>query len=827
MRRVFLHISLVFLFAAAAARADPLGPHAATEIMTNIFHSYCIDCHGKWKQEAGLDLRTHESILAGGDSGPALVPGNPDASAVYLRLHANEMPPAQNLHGDENYSYRPRAEDIEQLRAWIGVGAPPTPTPTDSGDSGWMPEEDDAGSWAFWAPRRPEIPEVERADQVRTPVDAFLLSRLEEKGRSYAPEADRRILLRRAYFDLIGLPPTPEEQDAYLVDERPGTYELLIDRLLASPHYGERWGTYWLDAAGYGDTQGTGGGRDEYRRYMWRYRDYVIRSFNTDKPYNQFLVEQIAGDELVDYASLETLTPDQIDNLVATGFLRTAADGTDERANYRIKFRLDVLNKQIDIVSTSIMGVAMECARCHDHKFDPITQRDYYSFAAIFRTAYDLYDWRIPNSFRFPGKIAVADQYQRDLNLAADQVPPGLARYNAPFQETIARCQVELEQELAGKTEEQLSEELKKEVATLRAEMETAQGQLLKDLRIHALVDLGGERLPVHVFRRGDLRQPAEQVFPGVPVVFQRGLAPYEIIKPEGTADTSGNRLALARWLVQPDHPLTARVMINRIWQHHFGRGLVTTPGNLGSSGERPSHPQLLDWLATEFVRGNWSVKSIHRLIMTSAAYRQRSSVSSAENSDNVLLSCFPLRRLDAEALRDTVLYASGRLDPTPFGPADEVDITPDGEVTSRSSAAGFRRSIYVVKRNDNPTTMLELFDAPRRIPNCLQRTETTVPTQALFLWNSKLVRNWSMGFAERVISEVGDDLDRQIEHVYRLALARRPIADEFVRDRAAIIALAARWQEHDSSGDPSPRQRALMTFCHTLLNSPEFMYVD
>ena len=826
MRHVFLHISLVFLFAAAAG-ANPAGPHGATEIMTNVFHSYCIDCHGKWKQEAGLDLRTHESILAGGDSGPVLIPGKPDESPVYLRLLANEMPPAKNLHGDKNYSYRPRAEDVEQLRGWIAAGALPAQTPTDAGTSGWIPDEDDADYWAFRVPRRPEIPEVEGADQVRTPVDAFLLRRLEEKGLSYALEADRRILLRRACFDLIGLPPTPEELDAWLVDKRPDAYELLIDRLLASPRYGERWGTYWLDAAGYGDTQGTGGGRDEYLPYMWRYRDYVIRSYDADKPYDQFLVEQIAGDELVDYASLESLTPDQIDNLVATGFLRTAADGTDERANYRIKFRQHVLNKQIDIVSTCVMGVALECARCHDHKFDPITQRDYYSFTAIFRTAYDLYDWRIPNSFRFPGRIAVADRYQRDLSLATDQVSPELARYNSPFNETIARCQAELEQKLAGKAEAQLSEELKNEVATLRAEIGAAQGQLLEDLRIHALVDLGGEPLPVHVFRRGDLRKPAEQVLPGVPVVFQRGLVPYKIIKPDAKTDTSGNRLALARWLVQPDHPLTARVMINRIWQHHFGRGLVTTPGNLGSSGERPSHPQLLDWLATEFVRRNWSVKSIHRLIMTSAVYRQRSSLAPAEEADDRMLSHFPLRRLDAEALRDAVLYVSGRLDPAPNGPADEVDIAPDGEVTSRSSAAGSRRSIYVTRRNDSPTTMLELFDAPRRIPNCLQRTETTVPTQALFLWNSKLVRNLSMAFAERVRSDVGDDRDRQIEHVYRLALARRPTADELDRDRTVIIALATRWREHDPASDPSPRRRALMTYCHTVLNSPEFMYLD
>jgi hypothetical protein len=873
------------------------GGDAVTEraMMMNIFRSFCTDCHGKWKQEAGLDLRTRESMLAGGKSGPALVSGDPQKSLVYQRVAADEMPPRKNLFGDENYAYRPRADDIERLHAWIAAGAVAEPSTAGRRQApAVFPfiDEEDRDLWAFQLPRRPVEPAVHSPHQPRTPIDAFVLRRLESRDLSYSPEADRLVLMRRAYFDLIGLPPSPREVDAYLADVQPAAYERMIQRLLDSRHYGERWGKYWLDAAGYCDTQGVGGGRDEHRKYMWRYRDYVIRSLNADKPYDQFLLEQIAGDECVDYKSLESLTPDQIDKLIATGFLRTAADGTDERANNKVPNRMRVLNRQIEIFSTAVLGLTFECARCHDHKFDPITQRDYYSFAAIFRTAYDPYDWRIPNVAIFPGGISIAKPYQRRLYHPSIKPSAQLEEYNAALRKTIEEHQAALDEKTAlfskqlqrerlasskptstddeqplpsplekrrllkaiDLSEEQRSpalqklwkkyaellkvetkqleeryEEYKKEAPPLREKIDEAEKKLLEEPVIHALFDMGGEPTAVHVLKRGDPRVHGEQVLAGVPGALQRGLKPYQVIKPTGGTDTSGQRLALARWLVQPDHPLTARVMVNRIWQHHFGRGLVT-PDNLGSRSEPPSHPLLLDWLAKEFVDQGWKLKEMHRLIMTSGVYRQNSMPNARalqSDPDNVFLSRYPLRRLDAETIRDSLLHVSGQLDTTPFGPAVEVKVASSGEVTSHATSKGFRRSVYMVQRHAHPLTMLELFDAPAMLPNCLYRTETTVPTQALYLWNSAMVRNCSTRFSEIVLAAEPGAVDRQIESIYRRALGRLPTPHERQRAQAVIADLAAGWQEFSVDDPTMAHRQALMTFCHTVLNSPEFIYVD
>ncbi|MBI85132.1 MAG: hypothetical protein CMJ81_18205 [Planctomycetaceae bacterium] len=879
----------------APIRASGTDAVTEREMMMNIFRSFCTDCHGKWKQEAGLDLRTRESMLAGGKSGPALVPGEPQKSLVYLRVNADEMPPRKNLFGDENYAYRPRADDIEKLRAWIAAGAATEPSKVAREHAAAVfPSIGDEGRdlWAFQLPRRPAEPDVHSSHQLRTPIDAFVLRRLESRDLSYSAEADRLVLMRRAYFDLIGLPPSPGEMDAYLADVQPDSYERMIQRLLDSRHYGERWGKYWLDAAGYCDTQGVGGGRDEYRKYIWRYRDYVIRSINADKPYDQFLLEQIAGDECVDYKSLESLTPDQVDKLIATGFLRTAADGTDERANNKVPNRMRVLNRQIEIFSTAVLGLTFECARCHDHKFDPITQRDYYSFAAIFRTAYDPYDWRIPNVAIFPGGISIPKLYQRSLYHRSITPSSQLEEYNAALRKTIEEHQTVLDEKTARfskqlqrerlttskptstddeqplpspqekrqlleaidlpedqrnsplqklwkkyaellkvetKQLEERYEDYKKESPPLRAKISEAQEKLLEEPMVHALFDMGGEPTAVYVLKRGDPRVHGEQVSAGVPGALQQGLEPYQVIKPSGRTDTSGRRLALARWLVQPDHPLTARVMVNRIWQHHFGRALVT-PDNLGSGSEPPSHPLLLDWLAKEFVRQGWKLKEMHRLIMTSGVYRQNSLPNARafqSDPDNVLLSRFPLRRLDAETIRDSLLHVSGQLDTTPFGPADEVEVVSSGEVISHATSKGFRRSIYMMQLHAHPLTMLELFDAPAMLPNCLYRTETTVPTQALYLWNSAMVRNCSTHFSEIVLAAEPENVDRQIELIYRRALVRLPTPHERQRAQAVIADFASRWQEFSADDPTMAHRQALMTFCHAVLNSPEFIYVD
>jgi len=383
---------------------------------------------------------------------------------------------------------------------------------------------------------------------------------------------------------------------------------------------------------------------------------------------------------------------------------------------------------------------------------------------------------------------------------------------------------------------EERFKEFKEESGKIAKEIQAAKAKLMPEPKIQALFDMGGEATPTYVLRRGDTRSPVARVLPGVPSVLRDGISPYKVVKPSWTTDTSGRRLALARWLVQPNHPLTARVIMNRIWHNHFGKGLVVTPANFGKIGARPSHPELLDWLATEFVRQGWSLKAMHKLIMTSTAYRQSSLFNPAVHGadpDNVLLSRFPLRRLDAEAIRDTMLKVAGRLDTKPFGPPDEVELTPENEVVSKPSKTGFRRSIYLLQRRSTPLTMLELFDAPRMDPNCLLRVQSTVPTQALQLWNSELTRQSSQYFAGRVMDKAGEDVGKQIEWVYRVALSRWPTKEENHQGREAVEELTRRWLEHlenDVPAEPKAakaRWLALATFCHTILNSPDFIYVD
>ena len=381
---------------------------------------------------------------------------------------------------------------------------------------------------------------------------------------------------------------------------------------------------------------------------------------------------------------------------------------------------------------------------------------------------------------------------------------------------------------------EERFKDFKEEATKARKAIEEVKARLKPEPKIQALFDTGGEPSPTYILRRGDYRNPGARVTPGVPSALRDGIAPYGVVKPSWTTDTTGRRLALARWLVQPNHPLTARVMVNRLWLHHFGAGLVATSGNFGKTGAPPSHPQLLDWLATEFVRQGWSLKAMHRLIVTSTAYRQSSIAQPAQvesDPDDVLLSRFPLRRLDAEAIRDSILKVTGRLDARQFGPADEVDLTPEGEVISKGT--GFRRSIYLLQRRSMPLTLLELFDAPRMDPSCLERARSTVPAQALQLWNSEMLREGSRYFGGRVMEEVGDDVDKEIDQVYLTALSRWPTSDERNLGRQALRDLTKYWLEHlekDIPAEPRPakaRWLALANFCHTILNSAEFIYID
>ncbi len=833
---------------AGVATSGTTTSYSAAEAMTRVFFTHCISCHGKLKQEGGLDLRSVEAMLRGGKSGPAIVPGSPADSLVYRRLEADEMPPRTSVLGDSNYVRRVSPDELELVRAWIADGAPGLPASAVEGRS----KVAHPASWSFRPCKRPAVTEVSHYQDVRTPIDAFILQRLERRNLRLSPPASKLQLMRRAYFDLLGLPPTAEEAAEFMADERDNAYEELVDRLLASPRYGERWAQHWLDAAGYADSHGKID-RDQFRPYMWRYRDYVIRSLNADKPYDRFLAEQIAGDELIE-AERTADTAQEIEALIATGFLLTASDATDEAAFNFIPNRFGVVAEQLDILSTAVMGLTMECARCHNHKFDPISQSDYYRFSAIFQSALDPYDWRIASHVYYPGKQPLAQAYQRYIYHPEDQEPDELSRFNGPLRAQITELESKIAQKSdearkrlakAGETDaDTLSEEalaaqipdFKRERESLRAEIASTQSRIIQPGVIAGVRDLGDEPTPVFLLRRGDPLAPAVRARPGVPRSLETFAGEYRLEPlPPGTK-TSGNRLALARWLTRSDHPLTSRVIVNRIWQHHFGVGIVTTPGNFGEKGAAPTHPKLLDWLACELVESGWSLKHLHRLIMTSSVYRQISQVGKDQlhkDPENSGLSRFPMQRLDGESIRDSILLVSGRLDTTPFGPPEGVARTPEGEVVTAGSTDKQRRSIYLAKMRMRPLTLIEQFDGPEMVPNCLARTESTVTTQAFQLYNSRFIRDSARSFARIIMGNSPASKQQQVEKIYWTAFGRPPTNEELQHAVEHIAKLEQAWEKElmsvpkQAESTTDVAARALEVYCHAVLNSPEFLYVD
>ncbi len=842
-----------------------------------IFQMHCVNCHGKAKQEAGLDLRTRAARLRGGESGPAIVPGDPGRSLLYSRIISQEMPPLDEIRP-------PTTAEVEVLRQWILAGARDDPPGTEAvADRSLAPE--DKEFWSFRSPRPPALPRVLHPEQARNPIDLFLLSRLESKGLGFSPEAEPLVLLRRAYLDLTGMPPTSREVLDYLEDREPGAYERLLDRLLDSPAYGERWAQYWLDLAGYSDSEGIVD-EDKVRPHAWRYRDYVIRALNGDTPYDRFLTEQLAGDELVDYKNQERVTRELVDVLAATGFLRLTPDGTYNQPNRSLQDKMDIIADELQVLGSSVLGLTVGCARCHDHKYDPLSQREYYSLAAILQTALDPYDWRPPT--------------ERVLRVALEADLKEIEAHNAPLQVKLRNLEKELEDKARPYKEKFRKEALAALPPNLQADLrtiaETPKGkrtslqrflarkfkevveptyaalgdefpefkesasQLQTDIEhiknskygsetnfrdktkyrtlpgIRALYDMGGDASPAYRLNRGEARSVAERVYPGVPRVLSgNGLEPYRPLPPPGR-DTSGNRLGLARWLTQEGHPLTSRVQVNRIWGHHFGRELVTTPGDFGRTGSQPSHPRLLDWLAAEFEDRGWSMKAMHRLIMTSAAYRQTSRVgpgASRQDPDNLLFSRMPLRRLDAEAIHDSVLRVTGRLDPTLFGIPVHLKEESSGEVVPESTPGGWRRAVYVLKRRRMPVSSLEAFDYPVMIPNCGQRRQSNVPLQALQLVNGELMRGHARYLAGRLMDQSPGDPAGQIEGLYLEVLGRYPTSGESRRIEKSLQRLEREWRSHlERKNDPAPRGpgarwSALSSVALTLLNSAEFMYID
>ena len=789
-------------------------PETIPPDITSILLRHCTVCHGRQRQEGNLDLRTPEAIFKGGKSGPVLVPGHPEQSLLVKKVRSGSMPPKEHLLNTGTRPLKP--SDRERIVQWIKNGTPAANTSTVQ--SVRESHDTDRQFWAFQPPRKtsPPLPVGYQGnpapDHVRNPIDAFILAQLRQQGRSFAPEADRLTLIRRAYLDLIGLPPTPEAARAFLADPQDDAYEQLIDRLLASPHYGERWARHWLDTVGYADSWGGKLNADHLRPHAWRYRDYVIHAFNDDKPYDRFLLEQIAGDELVDYENAETITDAIYDNLVATGFLRMGPDSTSEREVSFISDRFEVIADEIDIFSTTVLGLTLKCARCHNHKYDPIAQQDYYSMIALFKGAYDEYDWLKPVS-------GSEKKYLFNLRLL-------------PFVTTRERDAWKKHDNAIDK---QISE-LKQQENPDESEIKALEQKRLPEPHIQALWDRGAPS-PTYLYRRGESDNPGHLVKPGIPAVLSNPESPFVIKPPWPGARQTGRRLALARWVIHPDHPLTARVLVNRIWKHHFGKAIVSTLGNFGITGARPSHPGLLDWLARELIDRDWSIKHLHRQMMTSTTYRQTSQndllsdIPDKATANNETFSPMPRKRMEAEVLRDTLLFVADRLNYQPHGPPDSVKTRNDGLVMSVSGSKGWRRSIYIRQRRNEIPTILEAFDLPRMNPNCVTRPESTVASQALHLMNNAMIDQLATDFAQRVLISSASDLQSWVTQIYWIALSRPPTDEETLLGKKSLQTLEDLWRQNLSKANSAnldkARHQALSTYCHVILNSAAFLYID
>jgi len=723
--------------------------------------------------------------------------------------------------------------------------------------------EADRAHWSFQKVVPPTVPPVKQGNWVRHPLDAFVLAELERNCIEPGPLADKATLLRRATLDLLGIPPSPEEFRAFLADRSSGAFDRVLERLLASPHYGERWARHWLDLARYAESEGFKA--DETRPNAWRYRDYVIQSLNEDKPYDRFVQEQIAGDEL---------WPDEPNARIATGFNRLYPDESNAR-NLRQR-RQEILNDITDTAGSVFQGLTFGCARCHDHKFDPILQSDYYRLQAFFANTAAKDDVVLATSGEiqhYQARMAKWEERTRDIRaeMAALEAPKRRAiekdyfdKYPDEIQAAWNKPEAErtaFERQMVWKAKQYLDPNSREYVAPseavaggLKGDQKKRWQELRKQLDAFAglhpgrlpmgsgMIDLGPEAPRTFLLFKGAFDRPGDEVLPGLLQILYP--QPAKIAPP--VAGLTRRRTVLAQMLTDPQNPLTARVMVNRVWQYHFGRGIVGTPSDFGLKGDRPTHPQLLDWLTGEFITHGWSLKHLHRLIMNSATYRQSSGhreIAARLDPENKWLWHFPRQRLEGEVIRDSALAVAALLNPRVGGPSIFPELPPGmpaprgGWAVTEESAERNRRSIYVFVRRNTRYPMFDSFDMPDPHESCARRNVTTSPLQALALLNSPLTLEWARSFAGRVLESAGSDLDRQIETGFRFAYGRGPdrserrLVEEFFQTQQAIL------KERRQAGgklalppvlsaevDPL-HAAALVDFCHMLINANEFVY--
>jgi hypothetical protein len=697
-------------------------------------------------------------------------------------------------------------------------------------------DEQESGAWAYSVPHRPATPAVRSNEEIANPIDAFVLGKLESNGLTLSRSADKLTLLRRLTFDLVGLPPTVSDQDAFLADNTPNAYEKVVDRLLASPHHGERWAQPWLDLVRYAETDGFKA--DDYRPSAHLYRDYVVRAFNADLPYDRMIRQQLAGDEL---------EPDNPDALIATGFNRLWPDEYNA-ANLEQR-RQEILDDVVEVTGAAFLGLTVGCARCHDHKFDPISQRDFYQLQAHFapmRARDDILAVKPGEEQLYREQMAAWESLTREVRAQMSELSgsvrekgraQALEKFRPEIQEAVRTPETQrtpYQQVIALMAESQLRQGAETAMSKMPADKKKRYEELSKELAaagpkptppsppILAVSDIRRGIPPTHLLAGGDWRKPRQEVQPGFLEVLRPAVAD---VKPTPRGDSTGRRAALALWLTQPNHPLTARVMVNRLWQQHFGVGIVATPSDFGIQGDPPTHPELLDWLAVEFVEHGWSLKHLHRLMVTSATYRQSSFVDPANpalkvDRENKLLWHARRQRLEGETLRDAMLAVSGELNPRPFGPSTRPKLPekisnyawkPDTRPEDQN-----RRSIYVFAKRNMRYPMFDAFDLPDMHNSCARRSKTTTAPQALLLLNGDFTLERAQHWCDGLQPE-GDE-PAFVAKAYRMAWGRSPSDEE--------ITAGVRFLQHQRMLTKSPRDAAV-DFCHALLNANEFLYVD
>jgi mono/diheme cytochrome c family protein len=846
-----------------------------------IFATHCVKCHGPDKQQGGLRFDSASGAIRNGDSDEAaIVPGNAAASEVCRRVTSSDeftrMPP----EGD-----RLSAAEIESLKRWINAGAKwPDQKAAAPATRELIVTDEDRQHWSFRPLHQPQVPAVRSAERVRTPIDAFILSALEAKGLGLAERASPRTLIRRIKFDLLGLPPTPEEiagfERAFAQD--PQTAEKLVAAYLDSIHYGERWGRHWLDVARYADSHGQEGDQD--RPYAYRYRDFVIQAFNSDMPFDQFARWQIAGNELA---------PEDPQAVAATGFL-AAGPSTELKEEpeekekalgrfiERMRNRYNELDDVIATFGTGMLGLTLGCARCHDHKYDAIPSRDYYRLMSAFQsgdrgnvylgTRAEIAAYQTAHAEWAKRHDRVKRQFDQWLAERRRALEPALLTHRITAANLSQEQKTEIEQELRanGPNSSKAKAFAKKHSLSLKAsDGELAEAMSADERRqydeLKAAVrrsedsepeappqafvyrDTSNEPRPTWLFPRGDFlnqNTPVELGFLTVLTHSKPAEGYWTAARSELPAgETTYQRAALANWLTDVEEgagALLARVIVNRVWQHHFGEGLVTTSDDFGVQGERPSHPELLEWLTFDFVANGWQIKRLHRQIMASAAYQQGIAFDAASgriDPDNRLLWRREPLRLEAEALRDAMLFAAGTLNLEPYGPGFKPPVPKDVmvarnlqspyEAEPAESPGVHRRSVYMFHKRVIPNPLMELFDRPASSQSCGCRQETLVAPQALALLNDPFVRSQAEQFAARVMQERDETADR-VRLAFETSLGRPPKEDELV-DACGFISTRQAERERRKTGAASSRAdvAALADYCQVLFGLNEFLYID